>query len=341
MAVFWSNMFKFAVPMGLFIWSLLQPSIASYVFVGLTIAFEACLFFIDIAYRPKPSPLSLTADADKIERDHHLALRSPYTARDISLLLNGIRWSSLIWIPWMAWNHLWIPAGFLAINFFFVSPLAIRLDPFYFYSAAVKNGHGGAQRHFAKQLAILQDAREQMDGKASLQMCSADPSVEAKILELIDYNCQNGKFVPKEILAIPELPFSNYEDLRADVILGKVLLQRFAFAYPTDLYDILATPFESKLLSIYGSLYLIMSFGVPLATIIIAIFHSWWWLLGILICPFSISFFIPRMRTTYNHVILRLAMQSEPIFCFLYCIRQVHIVTADLEKDYYWKGDES
>jgi len=147
-----SNLMKFAVPMGLFVWSLVQPTIASYVFVGLAALFVAYLFFIDIANRPKPDPLLWAPDEIKVMRDYNLALRFPFGARDFSCYLNGIRWSSLIWVPWLLWNHLWILAVFLAVNFFVTTSLSVRLDPFFFLSEAVRRG----QMRFAGELATLQ-----------------------------------------------------------------------------------------------------------------------------------------------------------------------------------------
>jgi len=131
-AILISNLMKFGVPLGFFIWSLFQPRIASYVFVVLAAVFVAYLFIIDIANKPKPDPDVWTTDEIYIMRKYHLAIKFPFGARDFSCYLNGIRWSSLVWVPWLLWNHLWIPAGFLAINFFLTASLSVRLDPFFF-----------------------------------------------------------------------------------------------------------------------------------------------------------------------------------------------------------------
>jgi hypothetical protein len=160
-----SNLMKFAVPMGLFVWSLFHPTLASYVFVGLAAVFVAYLFFIDLANRPQPDSLMWTPDEIKVIREYHLALRFPFGARDFSCYLNGIRWSSLVWIPWMLWNHLWIPAGFLTVNFFVTASLSGRLDPFFFLSDAINRG----QMRFAGELATLQDVQEKLNERASSQ----------------------------------------------------------------------------------------------------------------------------------------------------------------------------
>lgn len=153
-----SNLMKFAVPLGFFVWSLFQPTIAGYVFVGLAAIFVAYLFFIDIIGKPNPAPSTWTSDEIEIIRKYHLAIRFPFGAKDFSCYLNGIRLSSLIWVPWLLWNHLWIPAGFLAVNFFLTMSLSVRLDPFYFLSDAVNSG----QYQFAGELAALQEVKEKM-----------------------------------------------------------------------------------------------------------------------------------------------------------------------------------
>ena len=164
-AILISNLMKFGAPLGFFIWSLFQPSIASYIFVGLAVVFVAYLFFIDIANKPKPDPVVWTLDEIDVMRKYHLAIRFPFGARDFSCYLNGIRWSSLIWVPWLLWNHLWIPAGFLTINFFLTASLSLRLDPFFFLSDAVNRG----QYQFAEELDTLQAIQKKLNERLNSQ----------------------------------------------------------------------------------------------------------------------------------------------------------------------------
>lgn len=154
-----NNLMKFTVPLALFVWSLFQPSIAGYVYITLAAIFVGYLFFTDIAGRPKPDSLLWRPEEARVIRDYHLALRFPSGARDFSCFLNGIRWSGLIWIPWMLWNHLWIPAGFLAAIFICTSSMSVRLDPFFFLGDAARRG----QVQFAAELQILQTVYEKMN----------------------------------------------------------------------------------------------------------------------------------------------------------------------------------
>lgn len=158
-ALLLGNLIKFAVPLGLFVWSLFHPTIAGYVFIGLTPVFVAHLFFIDIIGKPKPDPSIWNSEEMEALRKYHLAIRFPFGAKDFSCCLNGIRWSSLIWVPWLLWNHLWFPAVFLAINFFLTASLSVRLDPFFFLSDAVDSG----QWQFAGELATLHSIRVKLN----------------------------------------------------------------------------------------------------------------------------------------------------------------------------------
>jgi len=158
-----SNLMKFAVPLGLFVWSLFQPTIASYVFVVLAAIFVAYLFFIDVTGKPKPDPSVWTPE--EIEVLNHLAIRFPFGAKDFSCYLNGIRWSSFIWVPWLLWSHLWIPAGFLVLDFFITASLSVRLDPFYFLSEGIRTG----QHQFVGELSALQQVCEKLDDRVRCQ----------------------------------------------------------------------------------------------------------------------------------------------------------------------------
>lgn len=161
--LFVNNFIKLAFPLSLFLWSIFQPKIAAYVFTGISAIFVVYLFFIDIASKPKPNPSIWSADEIMILKKYHLALRFSFGARDFSCFLNGIRWSSFIWVPWLLWNHIWIPAAFLIINFFITSSLSVRLDPFFFLSDAVRRG----QYQFSSELSLLQELADKLKNQSN------------------------------------------------------------------------------------------------------------------------------------------------------------------------------
>jgi hypothetical protein len=152
---------KLVIPLGMFMWSLFHPTLASWIFVGLTALFVGWLFLAEIMSNPSPDPLIWRPDECEIIRKYYLAIRYPHGANTMSNFLNGIRMASLIWIPWMLWNHLWIPALFLAINYYLSAPLACRLDPFFTLSLVAQKGHV----QFAEELIALRAVSAKLDDR--------------------------------------------------------------------------------------------------------------------------------------------------------------------------------
>ena len=184
LVLFLSNLMRLLVPLGLFVWSLFQPAVAGYVFMVLAAALAGYLFFADIASRLNiaicgsgscaygflPGLSSIwTANEIKILRRYHLALRFPSGANMFSCCLNGIRLSALLWVPWLLWNSLWIPAGFFVLYSLLTASLSVRLDPFFFLSDAVRRG----KYQFAGELATLQRVQNRL--REELSSARADP----------------------------------------------------------------------------------------------------------------------------------------------------------------------
>ncbi len=187
--LFLSNLTRLLVPLGFFVWSLFQPAIAAWVFMALATGLAGYLFFADIASRPKiavcgsgpcaygylPGDSSSWAPNEiKILRRYHLALRFPFAANTFSCCLNGIRLSTILWVPWLLWNTLWIPAGFLILYFCLTSFLAVRLDPFFFLSDAVRRG----KYQFADEFATLQQVRNRLNVARNSHLEPQDESVK-------------------------------------------------------------------------------------------------------------------------------------------------------------------
>ena len=172
-AILISSLIKFAMPLGFLVWSFFQPAIASYVFIGFTVIFIAYLFFIDITDKPRPDSLIWTSEEIRILRTYHLAIRCPFASKDASCYLNGIRLSAFIWVPWLLWNQLWIPAVFLVVNFFITTSLSFRLDPFFFLSEAIRGGN----LQLVSEFSILQ----QVQKKLNSLLCS-QPQAQSDIL---------------------------------------------------------------------------------------------------------------------------------------------------------------
>ena len=162
-AIIISNVQKFGLPLCLFIWSLFKPALAGYVYLGGAALFVGYLFLTDILGKPNPDPAVWAADEREVLKKYHLALRFPLASNDMSVYLNGIRWSSFLWVPWLLWNHDWIASVFLAANFFASGLLSVRLAPFFFLGDAVRRGH----YQFAAELSLLQSVAQKLNEKHS------------------------------------------------------------------------------------------------------------------------------------------------------------------------------
>ncbi len=142
----------YSVQLAFFIWSFFNPQTAAYAFVGAKVLFEGYLFIRDRMARPEPDPSEWAPEEAEILKNYHLSLQNPFRTKKLSGLLNGFRLSIVFWLPWLLWNDLWIPVGFLIVSFFITASLSVKLNPIYVFEEAVKKG----QRQFSNELTLLQ-----------------------------------------------------------------------------------------------------------------------------------------------------------------------------------------
>jgi len=153
-----NNIIKGFIALCFFIWAIFMPKAGGYTFIGLYVAFQAYLFFIDSS-KAKPDPSEWSIDEIEIIRKYHLALKFPFGSKKMSSQLNGFRWIGLLFLtPLLLWNHMWIAAAVVVISFFITGSISVRLDPFFFLGDAVSRG----QRQFAAELALLNQVSERL-----------------------------------------------------------------------------------------------------------------------------------------------------------------------------------
>lgn len=152
------KLFYWCIPLGLFVFALYDPYTATYIFITVTAIFEGYLFLIDKLKKPNPDPSIWTSEEIGVIRKYHIALRYSFISKDLSVVLNGFRWSVLLWIPLLLWNHMWSFAVILAANFIITGGLSVRLDPFYFLSDAVNRG----KYQFAYELSLLNEVADRL-----------------------------------------------------------------------------------------------------------------------------------------------------------------------------------
>jgi hypothetical protein len=154
-------------------------------------------------------------------------------------------------------------------------------------------------------------------------------AIDQKIGQLADALEPKRGWFPRSVGEIPDFPYSNFDDLSQAFRTNEFHLHRHAYELVTGVFDILATPFERFMSSAYSMSFVV----IPIASIALGYFVSWWFLLALLLIPISMR----QGKKLYNRVIFRGAFESEAVFCFLYRIGQINVVSADFHgPSYYW-----
>lgn len=157
-ALIMSNVFKFFVPLGIFIWSLFMPIVGTYAYIAIYALFAAYLVLID-TLRPTPDPEKWTLSEIQIIRKYHLALKFSFGSKDLSVFLNGFRWTGVLFAILSIYHQMWFAVGFIVIAFFFTASISVRLDPFFFLSQAAQSGN----KQLADELFLLQQVSSKLN----------------------------------------------------------------------------------------------------------------------------------------------------------------------------------
>lgn len=156
--------------------------------------------------------------------------------------------------------------------------------------------------------------------------------IERKLDQLVGLLEAKGRQIPRSVEEIPDLPYMTFEALCAALLRDEVRLQRFAQKPNSDLASILSNPAERFLTNVL-SMSLIV---IPIGSIALGYFVSWWFLLGIGLVFIALS----SIKGLYNRAVLRSAFDSELCFCFLFYCNQISVVTSDFKKSYYWDTEQ-
>lgn len=136
-------------------------------------------------------------------------------------------------------------------------------------------------------------------------------SMEQKITDLV-----NSEFGEKydfilNLRKIEEIPVNDYGELQELMISGEAVLRQYPLSTASSTFNIIATPAESTLFTIFSALTII----VPLAGLICSFVFSWWFVLFLLFPILSIRF----SKRIYLHALFNRSANSEKAFCFLFC----------------------
>ena len=135
--------------------------------------------------------------------------------------------------------------------------------------------------------------------------------IDQKICQLLDTGFGDKHNVARSMKDIPELPVDSFEEMRNLLLSGRAIIRQAPMSTGRSIFNLLATSYESKLLTVST----LITYIVPLAGMILAIVVSWWF------AALLLFFFIGTMfsKGHYLRTIINRAVNSELAFCLLFC----------------------
>jgi len=148
------------------IFSLLNPTIGSSIYIIFLILFETYITFVQInKIKVKNIDSKYThAEIEIIER-YHVFFQYPIVSRFFSSVLSGIQLSTFILTPWFLLKGLWIQGILVGINYFIASQLAVILNPQHFLHDNIEKNRIKDQElkeRFKRDMEILDSALKKM-----------------------------------------------------------------------------------------------------------------------------------------------------------------------------------
>lgn len=137
-----------AVAFSILIWGFFSPNTASWVFIGFfVVLFEGFLLLTYLAYKSRINvevaspPYYFSHSEATVIRKYPVLFKLPFAAMEYSSGLAAIPMTSYVWIPWLLYSGCYVESAIIAVNFFAVGHLIIRIDPRNFFRQAIKQGN--------------------------------------------------------------------------------------------------------------------------------------------------------------------------------------------------------
>ncbi len=116
--------------------SFFYPIQASWAFVVFCLILEGYLLLVSSRSLPPNGSALFNAEEQIIIKKYYLYFRYPFVARSLSTSLSLIALSVIIFVPWLLYNHLWIQAIIIGLNFFIAQVISSKLNiRFYLHDA--------------------------------------------------------------------------------------------------------------------------------------------------------------------------------------------------------------
>jgi hypothetical protein len=137
--------------------------------------------------------------------------------------------------------------------------------------------------------------------------------------------------VATTVAQIPELQYSNFTQLRSDVMSGKVAVRQFPGSMNRVLFELFAKKIHKDMFWRYA----MATYVLPVIGFAMGITLSAWWLL-LLVTP---CVTVPRSKKVYLDAIFAMIGESEKAFCLAYCGNAITVERHNGTMCYHGKGD--
>lgn len=151
---------------------------------------------------------------------------------------------------------------------------------------------------------------------------------EQNVLLLVARMNERGKNIPLTVGQIRPFPVRDFGELRKGTVVGIYQVVRFSSNYESDIFDLIALRAEKT----WQTLAMAIMYGAPIAGVALSLLLSWWRLLAVPLGLMGMQW----LRSNYNAAILNAALDSEPVFCFLYYTKQVSVLDPARDRHFYW-----
>jgi hypothetical protein len=136
----------------------------------------------------------------------------------------------------------------------------------------------------------------------------------AKVEETIERIVENVPSkeyeITLELRKIPEIPIDDFATLKETLIIGDSAVRARFGSTSWTMFRIFSKPWDKIKLYILS----LLTYGLPILGIILAIVFSWWYVL-LLLSPVVT---IPLTKRVYLKALFRYLAASEAVFCFLF-----------------------
>lgn len=169
----------------LLVTSFFYPTLASWVFVAFFVILEA---YVLVTSRKRENSFAGGAHFNQEEKQtiekYHLYFRYPYTAKSLSTSLSLIALSGIIWVPWLLYNHLWLQAIIVGLNYIVAQHFSTKLNiRFYLHDAVEKLG----QEEHRKEMLLVDSICNKLSERGF-----RDLNVWSKVGEKLEnYDCDS------------------------------------------------------------------------------------------------------------------------------------------------------